>query len=293
MILSKSLFNRIICRLYDLCENTASEQIHIWYPDRKGANSDKPKETDSFGTNDIPLALKSLERGDASLYFGSPVEFREQYVKKLACQLGMNYTAYFPDFTSMSECEIFVSKQGGYTDYHCDFQENFSIQLQGSKIWKLCKSGMDSPLVGFSPHYAQSGNLEYQLKMIKTDLPFEYNKEEIESYAEAVQIDEGDVLYHPAGIWHSVECVADSFTINISLKNLNKADIISNSLKHLMNSDPELRENMTFDSREDFNKQLQSGIEKTFELLKDLTPEVIAPPNQFIPRYVSNSSYPL
>ena len=117
-------------------------------------------------------------------------------------------------------------------------------------------------------------------------MPFEYSKQEIEACQNEIQIDAGDIMYHPAGIWHSVECIKDSFTINISLKNLNKADIISNSLKHLMNQDAELRENMTFSSRKDFNKQIQEGIEKTFELLKDLTPEVIAPQNQFIPRYV-------
>lgn len=70
------------------------------------------------------------------------------------------------------------------------------------------------------------------------------------------------------------------------MKNLNKAEIISNALKHLMNQDPELRQNMTFSSREDFDRQIYSGIEKTFELLKDLTPEVIAPQNMMIPRYV-------
>uniref|UniRef100_A0A7S3K6H7 JmjC domain-containing protein n=1 Tax=Euplotes crassus TaxID=5936 RepID=A0A7S3K6H7_EUPCR len=145
---------------------------------------------------------------------------------------------------------------------------------------------MTSPLVGFTPHYANSGNLEHQLKMINMEIPLEFDKSEIDSYQDTIRIDAGDILYHPAGIWHSVECIEDSFTINISLKNLNKADIIAHSLKHLLNQDPELRENMTFSSREDFNTQIQSGIEKAFEYLKDLTPEVIAPQNQFIPRYL-------
>lgn len=117
----------------------------------------------------------------------------------------MNFTAYFPDFTSMSECEIFVSKKGGYTDYHIDFQENFSIQLRGSKKWKLCKSGITSPLAGFTPHYAHSGNLEHQMKLLSMEFPFEYNRDEIESLHDSIQLDEGDILYHPAGIWHGVE----------------------------------------------------------------------------------------
>jgi ribosomal protein L16 Arg81 hydroxylase len=116
--------------------------------------------------------------------------------------------------------------------------------------------------------------------------PMEYNRQEIVNKSEKIILDAGDFLYHPAGIWHAVECLDDSFTINLSMKNLNKTEIIGNALKHLMNQDPELRQNMTFDSREDFNRQIQSGIEKTFELLKDLTPEIISPMNETIPRYV-------
>ena len=37
-----------------------------------------------------------------------------------------------------------------------------------------------------------------------------------------------------------------------------------------MNQDPELRENLTFTSKEDLYEQLNSGIEKAFELMKDL-----------------------
>ena len=122
-----------------MCENTASDKIHIWFPDRSNNQTKtiKQKEIDSFGTDEIPLALKAYDRGNASLYFGSPVEFREKYCKQLGYQLGMNFSAYYPDFSSMSEVEVFVSKEGGYTDYHMDFQENFTVQLDGVKTWNL------------------------------------------------------------------------------------------------------------------------------------------------------------
>lgn len=125
------------------------------------------------------------------------------------------------------------------------------------------------------------------MKMIRMELPFNYDKNELEAIVDEVELCPGDIFYHPAGIWHSVECVDDSFTINLSLKNYNKADLIAQSLKHLMNQDPELRENITFTSREDLNHQIQSGLEKAFELMKDLCPEVIVPQNMIIPRYVS------
>ena len=86
--------------------------------------------------------------------------------------MGYDFASYFPGSTSstsagdtMTEIEIFVSKKGNYTDFHMDFQENFTYQLKGSKKWRLrTERGMQSPVMGFSPHYAQSSNLESQAK---------------------------------------------------------------------------------------------------------------------------------
>ena len=62
----------------------------------------------------------------------------------------------------MGEIETFVSKAGNYTDWHTDFQENFTMQLKGSKTWTLLNSGLQAPLLGFTPHYKDTGNLEMQ-----------------------------------------------------------------------------------------------------------------------------------
>jgi len=34
------------------------------------------------------------------------------------------------------------------------------MQLKGSKTWKLVTSGLQAPLLGFTPHYKDTGNLE-------------------------------------------------------------------------------------------------------------------------------------
>jgi ribosomal protein L16 Arg81 hydroxylase len=78
--------------------------------------------------------------------------------------MGYDFASYFPGSTtsespgdSMTEIEIFVSKKGNYTDFHMDFQENFTFQLKGSKKWRLkTEHGMQAPVLGFSPHYSQS-----------------------------------------------------------------------------------------------------------------------------------------
>lgn len=152
-------------QMYDLdvqemCENTASDKIHVWFPMR---GSGEPIR--SFGTEDTDLAVTAYERGGASLYFGSSLEFRNTYCKALTYQMGMNFGAYFSDFNTMGEIETFWSKKGNLTDFHIDFQENFTLQIKGSKTWRFRRSGLRYPLLGYTPHYSKSGNLEEQSKV--------------------------------------------------------------------------------------------------------------------------------
>ena len=49
---------------------------------------------------------------------------------------------------------------------------------------------------------------------------------------QTVSVEAGDVLYHPAGCWHQVECSEDSLSINISLFPLTWADLVTCALQH-------------------------------------------------------------
>jgi len=62
----------------ELCENNASERVHIWFPDK---GEGKSKEIKSFSTEDYDMATTAYERGGASLYFGSSLDFRKTYCK--------------------------------------------------------------------------------------------------------------------------------------------------------------------------------------------------------------------
>ena len=118
-IVRTQLFN---LDLQSMCENTASDRMHIWFP-KAGAG----QPIRSFGTEDVDLAVTAYERGGASLYFGSSLEFRNLYCKSLTYQMGLNFGAYFSDYNTMGEIETFWSKKGNLTDFHIDFQENFTL----------------------------------------------------------------------------------------------------------------------------------------------------------------------
>lgn len=143
-----------------MCENTASENIHIWFPPEKKPQPDKMHAIKSYQTQDPEFAYQAFKRGGASLYFGSSEEFRNAYCKRLSYELGMNFSAYFNDYQTMGEIETFISKKNNYTDFHIDFQENFTLQISGKKKWRLFKSDLTAPLLGYTPHYFESNNLE-------------------------------------------------------------------------------------------------------------------------------------
>ncbi len=62
---------------------------------------------------------------------------------------GLNFGGYFPTGEIKGEIETFVSKKGHLTDWHFDFQENFTIQLSGTKRWKVMRSGITHPIRGW------------------------------------------------------------------------------------------------------------------------------------------------
>ena len=50
------------------------------------------------------------------------------------------------------------------------------------------------------------------------DIGTKYDKTRLKKEATTVTLNEGDIMYHPAGIWHSVESVSDSISINFSMR---------------------------------------------------------------------------
>lgn len=165
----------------------------------------KNKGIENLSTNDVSLATKSYEKGGASLCFSSSAEFRELYCKQIANQIGMNFSAYNGDFSSMSSCEILASKKGLFTNFLIDYHENFSINLRGKNKWKLYKSGITSPLTSFTPHYIGVGDLENQIKLLRMNTDFDYDPDTLNSLVDEIELCPGDILYHPAGIWQAIE----------------------------------------------------------------------------------------
>eukprot|EP01100_Stratorugosa_tubuloviscum_P000511 TRINITY_DN1113_c3_g1_i2.p1 TRINITY_DN1113_c3_g1~~TRINITY_DN1113_c3_g1_i2.p1 ORF type:complete len:538 (+),score=247.51 TRINITY_DN1113_c3_g1_i2:128-1741(+) len=219
--------------LNQLLENSASENIFVWM---RNTTSEGGGKIDSFETDNSSTAEICYNSG-ASLYFRASQDTTDEFVRAMSMDLGINFAGiYAQENTNKGEIEIFVSRTGHYTDWHFDFMENFTFQLKGKKKWIFKQGQVKNPIRGFTPHYNKVDNLEQQLKAHRLSNPnFQSDVNAItNSEFEEITLTEGSVLYFPAGTWHSVECIEDSISINISLIGTTWGDLVTESIRHML-----------------------------------------------------------
>lgn len=222
-----------------LLQETPSENVHAWVPDRSGAASLESVAVDA-------QAGLTLARTGAALYFRAPEELETIFVSALCSALGMGAAGFYPgDQRPRGEIETFVAGKGHVTGWHTDFQHNFTVQLRGSKTWRFKRGPVEHNVRALTPHYRTRANFEQQMKVHAFSDPTSMEYRPPDSFfsdAEEVVVAAGSVLYHPAGVWHHVECTADnSISINVSLSGAIWADLIGDAVRQLMWASPALR----------------------------------------------------
>eukprot|EP01138_Halocafeteria_seosinensis_P000620 gb/GECG01000635.1/.p1 GENE.gb/GECG01000635.1/~~gb/GECG01000635.1/.p1 ORF type:complete len:616 (+),score=74.62 gb/GECG01000635.1/:1-1848(+) len=270
-----------------LVHDSPSEKIFAWL---------KPKETnkaqqrlDSIALDNPDHALTCYDAG-ASLYFRAPQEMADEFIPALSRAIGLEFGAFYQspyvsvteeegtvelqdvtDSQPKGEIETFVARAGHVTDWHIDFMENFTIQLQGSKRWYLKRGNLTHVLRGATPHYKPDDNVEQQIMLHRMqDSSFQFHNPQgffdpSRQDVECVVLHPGDILYFPAGTWHRVECVEDSISVNLSLVGTHWADIASNCVRQY------LWRNDIFRSLICINEYCKESIQKPLKLERDLT----------------------
>lgn len=273
-----------------MLEQTTSESIHAWLRISSGEDKDKSvhkKSVIESITIEDPSQAYLLYKAGHSLYCRSSEELESIVVPRLLEELGMGVGRSNNDRYRRGEIETFFSRKGHLTDFHTDFQENFTIQLTGRKVWTFSPSSAISPIRGCTPHFGTNkidlGTAETQLKVLRLgDINFTSCQYESSSSGELggnrcqVELSPGDVLYHPAGIWHRVECLEDSIAINVSLIASSYADVFCSGLQQLLMENPIWRGPCRVDSAECFSV-IQSMADYIPHLLNGLTARDLLP----------------
>lgn len=115
-------------------------------------------------------------------------------------------------------CNLICVKSPHITPAHFDPNENFTIQLRGSKTWRLwTECRVEAPLhnriVGRRAH----DELELYLGGIR--------EPDLGSADLEVVLDPGSALYVPRGAWHEVQTLGDSISLNFLYPAMPRVDL--------------------------------------------------------------------
>ncbi len=258
-----------------LVHASPSEQIHVWLASRDGLPSQ------SFRA-EADVALQIYRTGACSLYFRAPQSLIDSLITGLAFALGAHFGGWAADGSLQGEIETFVSRPGNVTQFHLDFQENFTFQLSGSKKWTLRRSGLTAPLRGVTPHFSNMSQKvqDQQLCAARMDAGTQQWSfvECMEAEEETtVTLNAGDVFYHPSGLLHRVECVGDqeSVSINCSLDFVRYSDYLADAANAAARREASLRRHPV----QGYNRDVLAEKLRIFqEAVAGLTVDMVFPP---------------
>ena len=191
-----------------LVRETASEAVHCWLKREASAlpGEASSERLDSLKLEDGAQALTAHAAG-ASLYMRAPQEMHDVFVPALTDCLGMAWGGYYDPERAQptGEIEVFVSRPGHTTDWHTDFQQNFTVQLRGRKRWCFRRSRVPAAPRAITPHFVVGTDVvEQQVKLQRLrDPDFAFGGPPSAAAAPEVSVvlEPGDLLYFPAGMW--------------------------------------------------------------------------------------------
>jgi uncharacterized cupin superfamily protein len=275
--------------------STASENIFIWLRHNNGGGT-------SLSGNAAPATplqhrrhdlIESIEVGDPdtalvlhraghATYCRAPPAMEHWLVSSLLSSTGLGCGQFDPTGESSTclgrgEVEIFQGTPGHFTNWHWDFQENFTVQLSGVKRWTLRKGPVPHPLRGCTPHYRSPEAVEPQLKaarLVDPDFEFGYptgggGGGDADEEEQVVTLRPGDVLYFPAGMWHKVEVIEAGASLNVSLMAANYASITCQALQHLLLQRSEWRECVASNSSVEVTSHLRGLLRQLPSIIEE------------------------
>lgn len=256
--------------IMNLLEDTPSENIQAWVKTKCGKIESVSVES--------PHAGKVLYDAGYSLYCRAPLSLSELLIPQLAKDIGMGFTSTTTSGDLNGEIELFCARKGHVTDWHFDFMENFTIQLQGSKIWKLKKNDLQHVQRGCTPHYKTQQVVEEQMKIHRMqDANFKYGPVGCETEFEEILLNEGDVFYFPSGMWHRVECTEDSISINLSMFTTSHADIVTSALRQIMWKFPKWRAGISYSTHQEARDTMSELLLDLKQQVNNLTVDMLLP----------------
>ncbi|CAE7032958.1 yxbC [Symbiodinium natans] len=281
----------IAARLSDLdleamLQESPSDVVHAWLRDGQTASSSSSSARGVRSVGVDAAAALGLRAARAALYFRANEDLENLLVSRICSGLGAGAAGMYPgDGRPRGEIETFVASEGHVTGWHTDFQHNFTFQLRGAKRWRFKAGPVKNNVRALTPHFQTRSNFEQQMKLHLLSDPTQADyrpPDEFFADAEEVELHEGAVLYHPAGIWHHVECLGEeSISINVSLSFATWADLVGDAMHQLFWASATLRQPLVGLDRMDparRRQEVNQRLKEAKRYLSALTAEDLLPP---------------
>ncbi|CAJ1934294.1 unnamed protein product [Cylindrotheca closterium] len=288
-----------------IIRETSSDNVFLWLVD-KGGNKEiqdrKSSTIRSIEISDVDTAISLHKIAKHATYCRAPPMVEQNLVASLLKATGLGCGQYDPSGESIismgrGEVETFISTENHLTNWHYDFQENFTIQLSGTKRWTLQQGTIKDPIRGCTPHYASPEAVESQLKaahLFDRKFRFGFPEKDVTAVGNVHSIDvkPGDVFYFPAGMWHKVDTIEPGVSINVSLMASNYASIASQALHQLMFQDERWRQPVLNNKRVEAVDHLKALLKELPSMIQRLEqsggaeailPPVLRHPPSFLP----------
>lgn len=175
-------------------------------------------------------------------------------------------------------CGAFLSRRGSSTGCHFDHIENFTIQLRGSKRWRVCENKhVQLPTVNYSVRSSRAYQEEMWL-YAKSPLPAA-----IPDHATSFEVSPGAVVYVPRGFWHEVQSVEESVSVFLGFPAQTWIDLVLPGLRTLLLRDPAWRENALYPEGDTqqwlaSRAHLKTLCQRLGDALREMEPDAFLPP---------------
>ena len=144
-------------------------------------------------------------------------------------ELAVSFANFLGVPRSKVAINLFATPQEGGTSWHFDANENFTIQLRGTKRWWIAPNESiafppENHILGATPSASLA---QCSRGPLRTDPP---------QPSQIVDLKPGEMLYVPRGFWHCTEALTECWSLNLCCGQLMWATVICEALYEQLTS---------------------------------------------------------
>jgi len=217
--------------------------------------------------------------------FNLGADIQKYYIKQIAKDLGCDF-AVRREGGFGGDVEMFCTKGENVTNWHFDGQDNFTIQLKGTKRWSIV-GGVECPLTNCNMIHPDNSDFnKYEVQKMchssydASPIPPDIDPSKVKTFV----LRPGSIMYFPAGYWHHVVVDSDegALSMNFALYPSTWLDVLQKSLVQHLWKFKHWRQAVVVQSASQAQRHLEGLLSNLPQEIAQLTSELILPKGKFL-----------